>query len=168
MKWNEKCLNTCQRCSSETAASLSLFLVLLFMNNQGKSFQCASSTIVLTVLERNINAVCAQQPEEGCQDSEWPRSCKSRLCQLMEESNQCFFLHSNNYFFPQLRLKPLQKKHQPRLRSFRVLIGWPSSSVLLSKRLTLVTIAHPVTSKATASLSSLAQPVKSIKTKNLN
>lgn len=159
MKWNEKCLNTCQRCSSETAASLSLFLVLLFMNNQGKSFQCASSTIVLTVLERNINAVW---------DSEWPRSCKSRLCQLMEESNQCFFLHSNNCFFPQLRLKPLQKKHQPRLRSFRVLIGWPSSSVLLSKRLTLVTIAHPVTSKATASLSSLAQPVKSIKTKNLN
>lgn len=136
-----------------------LFLVLLFMNNQGKSFQCASSTIVLTVLERNINAVW---------DSEWPRSCKSRLCQLMEESNQCFFLHSNNYFFPQLRLKPLQKKHQPRLRSFRVLIGWPSSSVLLSKRLTLVAIAHPVTSTATASLSSLAQPVKSIKTKNLN
>lgn len=159
MKWNEKCLNTCQRCSSETAASLSLFLVLLFMNNQGKSFQCASSTIVLTVLERNINAVW---------DSEWPRLCKSRLCQLMEESNQCFFLHSNNYFFPQLRLKPLQKKHQPRLRSFRVLIGWPSSSVLLSKRLTLVAIAHPVTSTATASLSSLAQPVKSIKTKNLN
>lgn len=159
MKWNEKCLNTCQRCSSETAASLSLFLVLLFMNNQGKSFQCASSTIVLTVLERNINAVW---------DSEWPRSCKSRLCQLMEESNQCFFLHSNNCFFPQLRLKPLQKKHQPRLRSFRVLIGWPSSSVLLSKRLTLVAIAHPVTSTTTASLSSLAQPVKSIKTKNLN